>query len=235
MHTSNYIYHLGEQEFIGFLAYDDSIDTPRPAVLVAHDWSGRNEFACEKAKMLAKMGYVAFALDLYGNARLGETNDEKMALMQPLANDRGLLRDRVRAAFDALIGMSEVDINRVAIIGFCFGGMCALDLARSGADIKGAVSFHGLLDAPDLKPQPIKAKVLALHGYEDPLVKHELVHVFCEEMTAAQVDWQVHMYGLVQHAFTNPNAHDADLGLIYNRVAAKRSWKAMSLFLEEIF
>lgn len=235
MHTSNYIYHHGEQELHGFLAYDDSIDRPQPAVLVAPDWTGRNEFACQKAQMLAEMGYIGFAIDMYGRGRLGASNDEKMALMNPLANDRRMLRDRVRAAYDALIAMPEVDNNRIAIIGFCFGGLCALDLARSGADIKGVVSFHGLLSKPDkLKSEPIKAKILALHGYDDPLVKPESMNSFCQEMTDAKVDWQVQMYGHVQHAFTNPLAHDTQLGLIYNAVAAQRAWQAMSNFLSEI-
>lgn len=236
MHTSHYKYHLGEQEFIGFLAYDDAIDEPRPAVLVAHDWSGCNEFACQKAIMLAEQGYIGFALDMYGNGRIGNTTEEKQALIQPLVSDRLLIRNRVLAALDALIAMPEVDNNRIAIIGFCFGGMCSLDLARSGAEIKGAVSFHGLLGAPaDLKSQPIKAKTLVLHGYDDPMAKPEQVHEFCQEMTKAKVDWQMHMYGLVQHSFTNPTAHDVHAGLIYNPLAAERSWQAMSNFLQEIF
>lgn len=235
MHTSNYIYHHGEQELHGFLAYDDSVDTPQPAVIIAHDWSGRNEFACEKAKEIAEMGYVAFSLDMYGQGRLGVTNDEKMALIQPLVGDRGLLRDRVRAALDTVNAMSEVDNSRIAIIGFCFGGLCALDLARSGAEIKGAVSFHGLLNKPEhLKAKEIKAKILVLHGYEDPLAGPEQQALFCKEMTEANVDWQVHLYGNVQHAFTNPNAHDINSGLIYNELAAKRSWLAMQNFLQEI-
>ena len=236
MHTSNYIYHHGEQELHGFLAYDDTIENPRPVVLVAPDWSGRNEFACNKAKKLAELGYIGFALDVYGNGRLGSTNDEKMALMQPLVSDRGMLRARLRAAYDAVIAMSEVDDNKVAIIGFCFGGLCALDLARSGADLKGVVSFHGLLNKPEhLKSEEIKAKILALHGYDDPMVKPEQVNQFCDEMTKAKVDWQVHMYGHVQHAFTNPQANDVQLGLMHNAVAASRSWLSMKAFLQEIF
>lgn len=235
MHTSNYIYHHGEQELHGFLAYDDTIDTPRPAVLVAHDWSGRNEFACHKAKVLAEMGYLGFAIDMYGHGRLGVADDEKMALMQPLAGDRSLLRDRVQAAFDTVTAMSEVDNNRIAIIGFCFGGLCALDLARSGADIKGAVSFHGLLNKPEkLKARPILAKILALHGYDDPMVKPDAVTDFCQEMNDAGVDWQVHMYGRVQHAFSNPQAHNTDAGLVFNPVAAERSWQAAQNFMQEI-
>lgn len=236
MDASNYLYHHGEQELHGFLAYDETHEHPRPAVLIAHDWSGRNEFACEKAQDLAEMGYVGFALDMYGVGRLGTTTQEKKALMEPLINDRLLLRARLQAAYDAIIGMPEVDINRIAIIGFCFGGLCALDLARSGADLKGVVSFHGLLAKPkDIPNKTISAKVLALHGYEDPMVKSEELKTFCEEMTTAQVDWQVHMYGHAQHAFTNPHAHDSYLGTVYNETAAHRAFQAMANFLTEIF
>ena len=236
MHTSNFIYQDGKQELHGFLAHAEKVDKPRPAVLVVHDWSGRNEFACQKAKALAEMGYIGFALDMYGLGRTGSTVEEKKGLMEPLATDRSMLRGRIRAAFDALTSMPEVDNNRIAVIGFCFGGLCALDLARSGADIKGVVSFHGLLSKPDnLKSQKIKAKILVLHGYDDPMVRPEQVNEFCQEMTVDKVDWQVHMYGHVQHGFTNPQAHDDNLGIIYNQVATQRSWLAMTNFLQEIF
>lgn len=235
MNTSNYLYHHGEQELHGYLAYNDEIDEPQPAVLVVHDWSGRNTFACNKAEMLAKMGYLGFAVDMYGQGRVAETNDEKMALMQPLAGDRRWLRERIQAAFDAVTALPEVDSNRVAAIGFCFGGLCVLDLARSGADLKGVVSFHGLLDKPDdLKNNPIQAKILALHGYDDPMVPPHVVNAFCEEMTKAQVDWQVHQYGRTQHAFTNPDAHDETLGTIYNPLAEKRAMESMRNFFAEI-
>ncbi|MBA4696511.1 MAG: dienelactone hydrolase family protein [Legionella sp.] len=236
MHTSNYLYHHGEQELHGFLAYDDENDRPKPAVLIAHDWSGRNDFVCEKAKMMARRGYVGFALDMYGQGRLGETTSEKTGLMQPLANDRVLLRERVRAAFDALIGLPEVDNTRVAAIGFCFGGLCALDLARSGADLKGVVSFHGALNKPkELPNEPILAKILAIHGYDDPLVTHEQLRAFCEEMTEANADWQAHIYGHAQHGFTNPHADDIASGIVYNGQANRRAMEALSVFLQEIF
>ncbi|MDI1352261.1 MAG: dienelactone hydrolase family protein, partial [bacterium] len=225
-----------ETELLGFLAYDDKSDKKMPAILVAPDWSGKNEFACNKAKILADMGYLGFALDMYGQGRIGSTVDEKKALMEPLINDRAFLRDRVRSAYDAVLAMPQVDKNHIAIIGFCFGGLCALDLARSGADLKGAVSFHGLLNKPEpLKVENIKAKILVLHGYEDPSVSPEQVNLFCQEMQDADVDWQIHMYGQVQHAFTNPQAHDVQAGLVYNPLAAKRSWQAMSNFFQEIF
>ncbi|KTD60007.1 dienelactone hydrolase family protein [Legionella shakespearei] len=235
MHTSNHIYHHESEELHGFVAFQKDSGTPRPAVIVAHDWSGRNEFACDKAKKLAEMGYIGFASDVYGQGRLGESTEEKTALMHPLVNDRMLLRNRLRAAFDAVKAMPEVDKNRIAVIGFCFGGLCALDLARSGAELRGAVSFHGLLGKPDLQPETIKARILVLHGYDDPMAQPEQVNEFCHEMTEAKADWQVHMYGHVQHAFTNPQAHDTQAGLVYNALAAERSWLAMELFLKEIF
>ena len=208
----------------------------RPAVIVVHDWSGRNAFACNKAKLLADMGYVGFAVDMYGEGRIGETLEEKQALMEPLANDRRLLRKRIQAGLDAMLTLSEVDNQRIAVIGFCFGGMCALDLARSGASIKGAVSFHGLLNKPDgLANSTIKAKILVLHGYEDPMAPPEHVMDFAKEMTEADVDWQIHWYGNTQHAFANPNAFNKELGTVYNPTAEKRSWQATKNFLEELF
>lgn len=237
MHASNYIYHHGEQALHGYLTYDDEQnDIPRPAVLVIHDWSGRNEFACQKADMLARLGYIGFAVDMYGAGRLGVTIEEKQALMQPLVNDRLLLRERIRAAFDAMQGLAEVDNSRIAVIGFCFGGLCALDLARSGADVAGVVTFHGLLNKPDDLPNhPMKAKFLALHGYDDPMVTPTDVNIFCQEMTHAGVDWQMHMYGNTQHAFTNPLAHDNQLGTVYNAQASRRSMRSMIDFLDDLF
>lgn len=236
MHTSNYLYHHGEQELHGFLAYDDGFDSPRPAVLVVHDWSGRNEFACEKAEMMCNLGYLGFAIDMYGQGRTGVTTHEKRGLMEPLVNDRLLLRARIRAAYDAVIAMSEVDNSKVAVIGFCFGGLCALDLARSGAEIKGSISVHGLLSKPSKIPnEVIKAKVLALHGYDDPMVKPDDVNDFCQEMTESEVDWQVYLYGNTQHAFTNPHAHDTQLGTVYNPLAERRAMQSIKNFLEEIF
>jgi dienelactone hydrolase len=236
MNTSNYIYYHGEQECHAYLAYDDRIEEPRPVVLVAHDWSGRNEFACKKAEQLAKMGYVGFAIDMYGQGRLGETKEEKLALMEPLMADRRLLRGRILAAFDAALELPEVDTTRVGAIGFCFGGLCVLDLARSGVNVSGVVSFHGLFQKPeDVHAHPILAKVLALHGYEDPMVKPDAVNAFAKEMTEAKVDWQIHMYGQTQHAFTNPLAHDETAGLMFNPEAERRAMQAMINFFDEVF
>ncbi len=236
MAISNCIYHHGDLELHGYLTSADQTLAPKPAVIVIHDWSGRNDFACQKADLIANLGYIGFAADMYGLGRIGETTEAKLAFMQPLIQNRFLLRSRVQAALDTLSLMPQVDQQRIAVIGFCFGGLCALDLARSGAKISGVVSFHGLLNKPsDIPNQTIHAKILALHGYQDPMVQPEQVHAFCQEMTEAEIDWQIHMYGQIKHAFTNPSAHDLDAGLIYNRVATQRAIQSMVHFLEEVF
>lgn len=224
------------QRFVGFCALPENTSRPAPLVLVAHDWTGRNVFAQDKAVQLASLGYVGFAMDLFGNGRQGKNNEEKMALMQPLIQDRQLLRERLLASLQAACRLQEVDSQKVAAIGFCFGGLCVLDLARSGADVKGVVSFHGLLGAPEIpNPKTIHSKVLVLHGYDDPMVKPDAVNHFAREMTTLKADWQIHMYGNTMHAFTNPLANDPDFGTVYKKEADERSWVAAQNFLNELF
>ncbi len=217
-----------------YYVFDDAIQSKRPLVLVAHDWSGRNEFAENNADRMAKLGYVGFALDMFGKGRLGKTTEEKMALMQPVASNRELLQRRMIAAFDCARQLEQVDAERVAALGFCFGGMCVLDLARSGVDIAGVVSAHGLFTPPSFKNKTIKAKVLALHGQDDPMVNQDQVMVFEAEMTEANVDWQLHVFGKTKHAFMNPLANDSALGTVYNERAAHRSWIMIETFFTEI-
>jgi dienelactone hydrolase len=218
----------------GFHAAPDPT-TRRPGILIAHAWGGRDEFVIEKARELAALGYAAFALDNYGKGVLGTGPEQNQKLMMPFLQDRALLRDRLVAGLDCLRAQPGVDRTRIAIMGYCFGGLCALDLARSGADIRGAVSFHGLFVPPGLPKQPIRARVLALHGYADPLVPPQQVLDFATEMDEAKVDWQLHAYGGVLHAFTVPEANDLDLGALYDARAARRSWQAMVDFYAEIF
>ncbi|MHB1948101.1 MAG: dienelactone hydrolase family protein [Gammaproteobacteria bacterium] len=228
-------YQDGDVELEGYCAVDKSKPGQKPAVLVFHDWSGRNEFAQKKAEQLAELGYIGFAVDMYGSGKVGTTTEEKQELMKPLANNRVLLRQRVLAALEAVKKQPDVDLQRIGAIGFCFGGLCALDLARSGADVRGVVSFHGLLHKPENLPdKKIVAKVLAMHGHDDPMVKPDQVLAFETEMTEQKVDWQVHVYGGTQHGFTNPLAKDNKLGIFYNEVAARRSWIAMKNFFEEV-
>ncbi|MFZ2727355.1 MAG: dienelactone hydrolase family protein [Methylococcaceae bacterium] len=234
--SNNVTYLDGDVACEGFFAFDDSFSGRRPAVLVSHPWAGRNEFVLEKAKQLAELGYVGFALDMYGSGKVGASHDENAQLMQPFIDDRAMLQKRIQAALSAVKLLPWVDDKAIAAIGFCFGGLCVLDLARTGVDIKGVVSFHGLLNAPDnLQGIDIKAKVLALHGHDDPMGKVEQVLAFEEEMTKAHADWQLHAYGNTVHAFTNPAASFPELGMVYSEMANRRSWLAMRNFLDELF
>ena len=237
LQTEKINYVVDDVVFEGYCAVDTSKPGSRkPVVLVAPDYSGRNDFACQKAEQFAELGYVGFALDMYGNAKLGKTPAEKQALMQPLMTDRKLLRQRVLAGFHAVQKLETVNAARIAAVGFCFGGTCLLDLARSGAELRGVVSVHGGLGAPDdLPSKKILAKILVLHGHDDPLVPPSAVSAFQAEMVAQQIDWQVHVYGGAQHGFTNPQAHDTQTGIVYNQLAAKRAWLLTREFLTEIF
>lgn len=237
--VSNTINYLdGDVVLDAFFAVDEAIVGRRPAVLISHMWGGRDDFVAEKAKQLAALGYVGFALDMYGKGVLGSSPEQNAALMQPFIDDRERLQKRINAALQALRLLPWVDDSKIAAIGYCFGGLCVLDLARSGANVSGVVSFHGILDAP-VTPQNkvIKAKVLALHGHEDPLATVPQVQAFQQEMTEADVDWQLHTYGHNVHAFTNPRATDPALNNIYryDAVADRRSWCAMQNFLNELF
>ena len=219
----------------GMLAFDDAVTGPRPGVLVSHAWGGRGEFECDKARALAQLGYAGFALDLYGKGVLGTNPEENSRLMTPFLEDRSLLQSRISQALATMQGQEEVDANRCAAIGFCFGGLCVLDLARIGTDIKGVVSFHGLFNPPgNTGDKNIRAKVLALHGNEDPMVPVDAVTALESELTAAGADWQIHVYGKTMHAFTNPEANMAEMGMMYNADAERRSWQTMKNFLEEI-
>lgn len=220
----------------GFFAYDDSTEGQRPAVMINHAWAGRNDFVEEKALKLAELGYFAFAVDMYGKGILGQSIEENAGLMQPFMDDRGMLLKRMEASLYAMKLMPWVDDKNIAAIGFCFGGLCVLDLARSGVCIKGVVSFHGLLGAPEnAEAKEIKAKVLVLHGNDDPIGPTEQVVALQQELTQAGADWQIHNYGNTMHAFTNPVATDPDFGTVYQADADKRSWIAMKNFLTEIF
>ncbi|NOQ76395.1 MAG: alpha/beta hydrolase [Methylococcaceae bacterium] len=235
---SNTVGYLdGDTLLEGFFAYDDAIEGRRPAVMINHAWAGRNAFVEEKAIKLAELGYFAFAVDMYGKGVLGQNNDESAQLMQPFMDDRSLVLQRMQAALYAVKLLPWVDDQKIAVIGFCFGGLCVLDLARSGADIKGVVSFHGLLMAPQGETQnhAVKTKVLVLNGADDPMVTADQLVALQLELTLAGADWQIHTYGHTMHAFTNPVANDPDFGTVYQSDSDKRSWLAMKSFLVEIF
>lgn len=233
--TRSIDYHHNGVLLEGLLAWDDATNGPRPAVLVSHAWAGRDEFATAKAKALAELGYVGFALDMYGKGVLGSGPEENAKLMNPFMEDRALLQGRQAAALETVRQQPEVDAGRVAAIGFCFGGLCVLDLARSGADLRGVVSFHGLLNPPgNTEGNRIKAKILALHGYDDPMGPPEQVLALADELSRGGADWQIHAYGGTVHAFTNPKANDPGFGTVYKQEADRRSWQSMGNFLAEV-
>ena len=229
-------YNDGSAELEAFVAYEEA-DSPKPLVLVAHDWSGRRDFACKAAERVAGMGYVGMAVDMYGKGIFGSDGDVELnsSLMDPLASDRASLRDRIAAALAAGRNLSQVDAGKVAAMGYCFGGMCVLELARSGADVSGVISIHGIFSPGDIPNKDIKAKILCLHGHDDPMVPPEQVLAFETEMTKAGADWQVHAYGNTMHAFTNPAANNPDFGTMYDEVAERRTYQALANFLDEIF
>lgn len=217
--------------------YDEATSDQRPGVLVVPEWWGLNDYARRRARQLAEMGYVAMAVDVYGEGF--STTDPKEAGKRAgeMKNDRALLRARVNAALDQLKQNSLVDPARTAAIGYCFGGTAVLELARSGAEVGGVVSFHGGLDSvPSAGANKITARVLVCHGGDDAFVKPEEMAAFQEEMRSGGVDWQINIYGGAVHSFTNPDAGKAGMnGVAYNADADRRSWDAMRRFLDEIF
>ena len=189
------------------------------------------------ARELAHRGYQVLVADLFGRRfRAGVDRDEAFAAMARLRSDRASLRERLLSVLQAARALPGAEVGRIAVTGYCFGGQCALDLARSGADMVGVASFHGLFDAPGLPLQPIKCKVLALHGWDDPMVPPDAVEALARELTEAGADWQIHAYGHTKHGFTNPNAGSIGVaGVDYDRLAAQRSWTALNNFLDELF
>jgi dienelactone hydrolase len=233
MKTETVNYQATDIELEGYLAYPD--EEQAPLVLIAHTWAGKDDFVHERAEDLAALGYVGFAVDMYGNGKVGSDTEENQSLMAPLLSDRDVLKDRIISALHFGKSLPGVDPNKVAAIGYCLGGLVVLDLARSGEDFQGVVSFHGLLMGSDISEKGIQAKILVLHGERDPMVPLDMVDAFQKEMTKADADWQLHSYGGTYHAFTNPDANDPNLGTEYNQSASERSWKSMQNFFEEIF
>ncbi|MBJ6750101.1 dienelactone hydrolase family protein [Geomonas anaerohicana] len=234
----NVEYRQGDTVLEGYLAYDDTIKEKRPGVLIIHEWTGVSPYEKMRAEQLARLGYVAFAADIYGKGvrPVGPEQAAKEAAKYR-GNDRSLIRARGAAGLETLAGLPQVDPKRLAVMGYCFGGTAALELARSGADVLGTVSFHGGLSTPNpADAKNIRGKVLALHGADDPYVKPDEVAAFQKEMRDAKVDWQMNYYGNAVHSFTNPKSgNDNSKGAAYNEKADRRSFEAMKLFFNEIF
>lgn len=211
-----------------------------PIVMVVHAWDGLTEEVEDKCVDLTKAGVIAFAIDIYGEGRVSTDHNELPELVMPFIKDRDLYLRRMQLAFEAAGTIEGGDSSRIAAIGFCFGGMGALDLARSGVAMAAAVSFHGGLSAPNAKSDEgeelaIGAKVLVLHGHDDPLVPAQELRDFEQEMTAKNADWQLISYGHTLHAFTRPDANSPELGAQYHPMVAKRAWQSMLNLLREVF
>jgi dienelactone hydrolase len=230
-------YADGDTALEGVLVYDDAHAGPRPGVLVVHEWWGRNDFARDEAKRLAELGYAALVVDMYGDGRTTTSPDEAGQWANAFRNDRPLTRRRLGAALDALREQPAVDGRKVAAIGYCFGGMCVLELARGGADLLGVVSFHGLLSTPEpAGAGQVRARVLVCHGADDPYVPDEQVEAFVKEMRKAGANWQLNAYGGAVHAYMNPaTGDDPSDGVAFHAEAAARSWQAMKDFFARLF
>jgi dienelactone hydrolase len=233
-------YFDGSQKLVGELLYHEE-NKPAPTVIIFAAFEGRGDFAIDYAKNLAELGFNAFIADMYGDAKVVGTLPEASALFAPFMQDRSLTRRRALLAFDTTIQQKQVDKNKVAAIGFCFGGMCALEVARSGADLKAIVSAHGLLAKSDLPTHPVNGKLLILHGYADPMVPSTLLPSFAEEMASVgNNNWTFVFFGDAKHSFTDPRTGTFDpvkepaIGRVYNKAAAERSYRYAVDFFKEL-
>lgn len=236
VHTENVTYKHGDAVLEGYLAYNDAQIGKRPGVLVVHEWLGLNDHAKKRAEMLAELGYVAFACDMYGKGVRAAGPQDGPKLSAPFKDDRKLMRARANAGLDVLRQNPRVDTSKLAAIGFCFGGTTALELARAGTNLRGVVAFHaGLSTSMPAQPGEVKAKILVCQGADDPHVPPPEVTGFEDEMRKAGADWQINIYSHAVHSFTNPSAHDPAHGSAYNAEADHRSWRALKDFFAEVF
>lgn len=237
LHTSMVPYQQGKAPLEGYLVYDDAFTGKRPGVLVVHEWMGLDENTKKHADQLAQLGYVAFAVDIYGKGQIPADVTAAAKISTVFKTERNLLRARVLSGLKILQSQPLVESKKMAAIGYCFGGTTVLELARSGADILGVVSFHGGLSSPTPEDaKNIKAKVLVLHGADDSYVPAAEVAAFEDEMRNAKVDWQLVKYSNAVHGFTHAGAGtDNSKGYAYNEKADRRSWEAMKSFFNELF
>jgi dienelactone hydrolase len=233
-------YTVGDTELVGYLAYDDAVEGKRPGVLVVHEWWGQNEYARKRATMLAGLGYTAFALDMYGGAKVAEHPQDATKFMQAILGNLPEAEKRFHAAHDLLKKHPTVDAEHTAAIGYCMGGGVVLYMAQAGADLDGVVSFHGSLGVSPATPaETIHARVLVLNGAADPFTPAEAFGEFTRKMAAAKVDFEIKNYAGVVHSFTNPVATETGkkfgMPLAYDEAADKDSWQRMQRFFDEVF
>lgn len=227
--TKKVEYRQGDTVLEGYLAWDDAKPGKRPGVIVVHDWNGLDAYEEGRARQLAELGYVGFAVDIYGKGVRPTNPQESGAQAGKYRSDPALFRARLQAGLDTLKSFAQTDPTKTAAMGYCFGGGGVLELARSGADVQGVISFHGAIGPRDASEgKNIKGKVLAIHAAQDPAVPREALTAFLDEMRDAQVDYQLVVYNLNVHAFTVPGAQ-------YNPTADKRSWEELKRFLHDLF
>lgn len=235
----NITYSAGNTNMKGYVVYKDSGQEKRPAVLVVHEWWGLNDYAKSRARQLADLGYVAMAVDMYGDGKTASNPDEAMKLAGPFYKDPQLTKTRLDAALAKLKTYPEVDTNNIAAIGYCYGGYVVLNAAKLGEPLKGVVTFHGDLSGVKPDKNVMKAKVLVLHGAADPLVKPQVVDQFKHDMDSAGVPYTFKSYPNAKHAFTNPASDSVEnkyhIGIGYNAEADKQSWNDMKEFLHNLF
>jgi len=233
------VYECEGVELRAVVAYDPSESSPRPAVLIIHTAWGLSRYEIERAEALAEMGYVALAPSLYGQTVAEPTNDEEAiaAVTELMMLPDNQLGKRVEASLAALRGHEAADPDRVAAMGYCLGGTCVLNLARAGADVAGVISLHGGLARLPGVPlvEPFKSKVLVLHGWDDPYAPPASVLEIAKELTEMNADWQLHAYGGTGHAFADPYKSYTTPGVALQENAARRSWQALTNFLDELF
>ena len=238
--TEEIEYSVNGEPYTGYIAYDSSVEGQRPGVLVVHEWWGHNEYARSRAQQLAKLGYTALALDMYGSGKVADHPDNAQQFMQEATANPEQVKERFLAAKQLLEEHDTTDPAQTAAIGYCFGGGVVLNMARTGVDLDGVASFHGSL-APMLETRPdeITAKVLVLHGAEDKMITDEQVQTFKQEMDAAGVDYEFISYPGAMHSFTNPDAtaigEKNDMPLAYDAEADEKSWNALKAFLESLW
>ena len=233
--TEDFTYQHGGRTFAGYLAWNADLHEQRPGIAIVHEWFGPGDNVKRRARMLAELGYVGFAVDMYGVDVRPTNPGEAAAAMNDVQADREELRARLKAAIQVLQHDDRVDALQVAAIGYCFGGGCVLELARSGAELAGVVSFHGALHTSLPAQAKPNAKILVLHGADDPFVDPPKIATFMAEMRAVHADWQMVYYGGAVHSFTNPQAHDLQAGFCFDAKSDARSWMHMRTFFIELF
>lgn len=233
--TESIEYRHGDVVLEGFLAYDDAAKDRQPGVLVVHEWWGLNDFAKRQATRLAELGYVAFAVDMYGKGKVTDNADQAGKWAGEVRRDEKTWRGRVIAGYEVLANHKRVDNRRIAAIGYCFGGSTCLQLAYSGTNVAGVVSFHGSLMPPGDDDAMIKGRILICHGDADPLVPEEQVRRCEEGLKKAKADYKLIRYASAQHSFTNPNAGKAGIdGVKYDEAADRKSWEDMQEFFKDV-